>query len=148
MLSVFYQGSIFFCIALLVFNIVFGIFGFCITGAETECWNRGVGYDIGGLYSGPLPHFLQALRIALTVGVIGPNGDEDSVEKSLRVLIGFLVLYPIATGLSFVACLTALAAHYNYIGGGWSVVFASIACVAVLLALIMTFVVFTVSNTG
>ncbi len=82
----------------------------------------------------------------MTVGVIGSNGNDDSVEKALSVLIGFLVLYPIATGLSSVACFTALAAHY--IGGGWSVVFASIACVAVLLALIMTFVVFTVSNTG
>ena len=133
-------------LTLMGYNIVFGIFGFCITGAETKCWNTGVGYDIGGLYLGPLPHFLQALRIALTVRVLGPNRNEDSVGKALCVLIGFLVLYPIATGLSFVACLTALAAHY--IGGGWSVVFASIACVAVLLALIMTFVVFTVSNTG
>ena len=94
MLSVFYQGSIFFCIAsifllcisvsapasptigfmnvivtyldddlsLMVFNIVFGIFGFCITGAETVCWNGGVGYDIGGLHF-PFPIFYKPYEL-------------------------------------------------------------------------------------
>ena len=92
------------------------------------------------------PHFPQVLRIALTVWALQPSEPEDGTETALHVLTGFLVLYPIAAGLSFVACLTGLVAHY--IGGGWSVVFASVACVAALLALIMTFVMFTVSKTG
>ena len=42
-------------------NVVFGIFGFCATGAEGDatngCWKApGVGYNIGGLYpKGYLP---------------------------------------------------------------------------------------------
>jgi len=107
-----------------VSNIVFGIFGYCITTpGGTVCWKTsGIAYDI--------------------VETLDPIGNEDSVQKALHVLTGFLVLYPIAAGLSFVACLTALAVHY--IGGGWSVIFASMASVAALLALIMTFVMFTI----
>ena len=48
-------------------NVVFGIFGLCLTGVEgyaDECWKApGVGYDIGVLYpTGHLPLSPYELR--------------------------------------------------------------------------------------
>jgi len=107
--------------------VMFGIFGYCVVGTEpgnVGCWNIGVAYDIGGY--GEL--------IGYAFSGFG--------QSALQVLTGFLVLYPISAGFSFVACLTTLAAHR--IGFGWSAVFASVALFLVTVALVFTFVLFTI----
>ena len=86
--------------------------------------------------------------MALTVQIASDFGYESSsgFETPLHILTGFLILYPIAAGITLVACLTALAA--SRIGSAWSVVFASIASVVTLAAVIATFILFTVSIIG
>jgi len=120
-------------------NVVFGIFGLCLTGVEgsaDECWKApGVGYDIVLMTSG-FGYWTP------DGGYYTPGSVSGGVERALHILTGFLILYPIAAGIALVACLTALAA--SRIGCVLSVVFAFVASVITLLALIVTFVLFTI----
>jgi len=107
-------------------HVMFGIFGYCSVGTELNdgCWKTWVAYDI-----------------VEYGGFIGYQSS-GTLQTTLHVLTGFLVLYPISAGISFVACLTALAVHH--IGFGSSVFFALVACVLAFLALVITFVLFTI----
>ncbi|KAF8335970.1 uncharacterized protein EI90DRAFT_3047711 [Cantharellus anzutake] len=113
-------------------TLVFGTFGFCVTGSRDPWYNgcskSSVSYDIGG-----------------TVAVYYTDWEDweyisSLSSTSLRILTGFLILNPIAAGLTLVAFLVALAGKRTSFLSSSMIALA--ACIATLLAVTFDFVTF------